>query len=244
MKPEQFVEKLNGALGERLVSVVLYGSAAGGDHVEKRSDFNLLVVARALGMEELRAIASVTGAWTRAGNPPPLMFTLDRLRKSADTFPLELLDLKQMHRILHGEDVVQDVEVSRENLRRQLEYELKSTLIQLREAYLGIGGKTKRVAALLKGSISTVLVLFRGALRLYEDEAIPDRKLDALDALANHIEFDRSVFQEVEALRVGEARDKGVDADALFDRYVRELEQVVDAVDDFDHNASGGTKDE
>jgi hypothetical protein len=41
---EQLVEKLKKAYGERLVSVVLYGSAAAGDHHEGFSDFNILCV--------------------------------------------------------------------------------------------------------------------------------------------------------------------------------------------------------
>ena len=45
MKPEQLVEQLKRALPASLRSVVLYGSAAAGDHVAGKSDFNILVVA-------------------------------------------------------------------------------------------------------------------------------------------------------------------------------------------------------
>ena len=45
-KLDQLVEKLSKALGDELVSVVLYGSAASGDHDEKFSDYNVLCVLR------------------------------------------------------------------------------------------------------------------------------------------------------------------------------------------------------
>jgi len=236
MKPEQLVEKLKEALGDALRSVVLYGSAAAGDHVRKHSDYNVLVVADRLGQEELKAIAKGTGAWTRAGNPPPLLFTMDRLEKSADTFPIELLDIKQTHKILHGEDVVSGIDVSTENLRLELEHELKGKLIGLREGYLATGGKPQRVAELMCRSLSTFLVLFRGALRLHEED-VPARKLDVLDALGKHIDFDSGVFREIDRLRQGEVRARDIDADALFARYLGVVEGVVDAVDRYDGKA-------
>ena len=49
----QLVEKLRKAYGDRLVSVILYGSAAAGDHQMKFSDFNILCVLRAITPREL-----------------------------------------------------------------------------------------------------------------------------------------------------------------------------------------------
>ena len=41
---EQLVEKLRKAYGDRLVSLVLYGSAAAGDRQQNFSDYNVLCV--------------------------------------------------------------------------------------------------------------------------------------------------------------------------------------------------------
>ena len=85
MKPEDLVKKLQNALGGGIRSVILYGSAAAGDYVGKRSDYNILVVTDQLGVKELTALAKPSMAWRKAGNPAPLFFTLDRLQKSAET---------------------------------------------------------------------------------------------------------------------------------------------------------------
>src|SRR6266702_4619771 len=44
LKLTELVDRLKKSHGERLISVVLYGSAAGDDHVVKFSDLNILCV--------------------------------------------------------------------------------------------------------------------------------------------------------------------------------------------------------
>lgn len=230
MTPEDLVKQIRSAPGAGVKSVVLYGSAAAGDHVGKRSDYNILVVTDQLGMKELKALSKLSQGWVKAGNPPPLLFTLDRLQKSADVFPIEILDIKESHRVLFGEEVLSQLEVHYENLRLELEHELKSKLIQLRESFLMTGGKRKEVVELLIESLSSFLVLFRAALRLYQDE-VPPRKLDAMRALSQHIRFDTGVFERVEELKEGKKKSKQLDWEALFERYLQTIESVVDAVD-------------
>ncbi len=54
---EKMTEELKALLGSQLVSVVLYGSAAGGDHAGKNSDINLLVVTHPLYPKELLGLS-------------------------------------------------------------------------------------------------------------------------------------------------------------------------------------------
>jgi predicted nucleotidyltransferase len=235
LKPEKLAEKLHQVLGERLRSVILYGSAAAGDYVGKESDYNVLVVTARLGIEELTALARLSASWRKEGNPPPLYFTLDRLRKSADVFPIELMDIRESHRVLYGENVIDSIEVRPENLRLILERELKSALVQLREGFLIAEAKPKRVRKLMVESLSTILVLFRAALRLYQP-SVPPLKIDALKALASHVDFDATVFLEIEALKEGKDVSGGADRLGLFERYLETVESVVDKVDAHVHS--------
>jgi hypothetical protein len=230
MTPETLTEQLKSDLGEDLRSVILYGSAAAGDHVGKHSDYNILVVTTKLDTNLLTAMSGTTGRWVRKGNPPPLMFTRDRLSKSADVFPIELLDMKGTHRVLHGEDVLKDITVSRDNLRLELEHELKGKLIKLREQFLLTKGKSRAVVDLMIDSLSTFLVLFRAALRLYQAE-VPQHKLEALQALGKHITFDADVFETIYRLKAEGGKGKDGDTEALFERYLVAVEAVTDAVD-------------
>ncbi len=232
MSLEDLVQDLKEAVPDRLESVVLYGSAAAGDHVGPQSDFNVLVVLDRLGLEEMNALAPLASGWAAAGNPPPLLFTLERLRSSTDVFPIEFLDIRDSHRILHGRDVVSSLEVGSENLRLQVEHELEVRLLQLRERYLLTEGRAEQVLELMIESLSSFLVLFRGALRLFQDR-VPALKLEALRRLREHVEFDEAVFFTVERLKEGLEDRSGVDAGTLFEKYLGTIEQVTDAVDAF-----------
>ena len=226
---EGMADELKKCCGENLVSVVLYGSAAAGDHAGKRSDYNLLVVCRSLAVEDLDALSKVSARWAGQGNPPPLLFTLARLKSSADVFPIEFSDIQESRRVLFGPDPMADLKFSMENLRLELEHELKGKLIRLRERYLLTEGRPKAVLDLMVGSLSTFLVLFRNALRLYGEKP-PARKLDALARLAGRVPCDVEVFKTISSLKEG-AKIKDMEPADLFRRYLKTVEEVVDRID-------------
>lgn len=233
MTPENLVEELEELLGTSLESVILYGSAAAGDHKGERSDYNLIVITSELGVAQLNAIAPVAKEWDKTGNPPPLLFTMQRLIKSADVFPLEMLDIKDCRKILFGSDPVKDMTISKANLRLELEHELKGKLIQLRENYLLAAGNPKKVLELMLQSLSTFLVLFRGALRLIDSE-VPACKMDALKRLADKLEFDINVFVVLDNVKSGKLKAKEVQPFTLFGQYLETIETVLDMVDDME----------
>ncbi len=229
MTPQQLTERLKAVCGSHLRSVILYGSAVTGDHVGKRSNYNILVVLDRLGMEELQALSPLTKRWVKTGHPAPLFWTPASLATSADIFPLEIADIKAGHEVLFGDDAVRDLAVHAANLRVELEHELKGKLLQLRQRYLLAHGRPRQVIELMVRSLSTFLVLCRGALRLYQQE-VPAKKMDALAALAEHVPVKTQVFDTILQLKAGR-KVRGLDAEALCAQYVQAIESVVEAVD-------------
>ncbi len=234
MTPEKLVEELKQACPRGLKSVVLYGSAAAGDHSGKQSDYNVLVVTKDLGIDTLNALSKAASAWSKAGNPAPMLFTEERLAQATDVFPIELLDIRECHKVLHGADLVAGLEIDTKNLRLEIEHELRGQLIRLRQSYLLTQGKPKAVAELMTQSLSTFLVLFRASLRLFEDQ-VPQKKFSALEKLATHLEFDGTVFQIVQDLKKGTQKAKDVAVGELFNTYLKTIECVIDAVDTYIH---------
>jgi len=230
MTPEKLVEGFHNACPKGLKSIILYGSVAAGDHSGKQSDYNVLVVVEELGIHTLDALSKTAAAWAKAGNPAPLLFTEERLAQSTDVFPIELLDIRECHKLLFGDDLVQELQISTKNLRLQIEHELRGALIRLRQSYLLTQGKEKSVVDLMTQSLSTFLVLFRAALRLLE-EFVPQKKFPALEKLAKHLGFDLSVFQTVQDLKDGTQTMKNVGIQELFHHYLKTIECVIDAVD-------------
>ena len=230
MTPEKLTQELEKTCGANLKSVILYGSAAAGDHIEKKSDYNVLVVVNDLGIDSLNALSKTASAWSKAGNPAPLMFTEERLAQATDVFPIELLDISECHTVLFGEETTAKLKIKTDNLRLQIEHELRGALIRLRQSYLLTQGKNKTVTDLMTGSLSTFLVLFRASLRLFEKN-VPQKKFPALEKLAGHLSFDANVFQTVQAIKEGSKKTKGMDIPKLFNNYLKTIECVIDAVD-------------
>ena len=233
--PEQLTTKLAAALPQKLKCVVLYGSAAAGDFVPGASNYNLLVIVEPLTVAELDVLSAPIAAWVRDDHPTPLFFTPRQLHESTDAFPIELLDIQQSRRILWGPDLLANMRVDPSYLRRQVERELTGKLLKLRGRYLLTEGRLESVNDLMLRSLSTFLVLFRAALRLYQDE-VPDIKVDALHALAKYIPFDVRPFERLCELkqRTGEARSTL--PDVSFVSYMSAIECVADAVNQHTHS--------
>src|SRR6476469_4998356 len=117
MTLDELVSQLKKAFGDGLQAVVLYGSAAAGEHIPKRSDYNVLVIVRELGLPELEREAAIARAWAEAGNPPPLTLTASEWRGSSDIFPMEYADVLERHRVLYGSPPFNGVTVNPHDLR-------------------------------------------------------------------------------------------------------------------------------
>ncbi len=191
-KLQQLVQRLQTACGENLVSVVLYGSAAREDFHEQYSDVNLLLVLNDLGPSALQAITPVITWWTHEERlHPPMIMTRQELQESADVFAIELLDIKMVHRTLAGEDVVMSIDVPMNLHRVEVEHELRTTLLRLRQHLLLAPDKTDELRAVLAKSISSVTTLFRHAL-IALGEDTPHSKQKAAGAGGRGVRLQRA----------------------------------------------------
>ncbi len=136
-KLQELVGRLQQASADNLLSVVLYGSAAREDFHEQYSDVNLLVVFNDLGPHELSAITPVIHWWAEEERfSAPLVMTAAELRESADVFAIELLDIQHTHRTIFGEDMVSAIHVPMNLHRVEVEHELRTALLRLRQHWL------------------------------------------------------------------------------------------------------------
>ncbi|MCP5118996.1 MAG: nucleotidyltransferase domain-containing protein [bacterium] len=163
--------RLRKAYGERLVSVVLYGSAAVGDHCDKFSDINVLCVLDEVSPWVLAEAEPIFRWWRDAGNPSPLLMSEAEVRTSTDCFPIEFHDIKERRRILEGKDVAEDLEIDDCFYRAQVEYQLRAKVLRLRQKCAGLMHDPAVLLRLLAESVSTFCVLTRHALRLHGVDA-------------------------------------------------------------------------
>ncbi len=228
--PESFAADLHGVLGRRLVSAILYGSAASGDHVARYSDYNVLLVLDRTTPATLALLGPALRAWTRAGNPLPQIMDRGFLARSADVFPLEWADMRDHHQVLHGADVLKAVRIRPTDLRAELERELKAKLLRLRGTYAAAASRPAELQELLVKSASTFLVLFRGLLRLQRVSPVPPKR-EAAAALARRCRINLGVFAYVEKLRTGDRTARRAPVEPQARRYLEAIEAVARKVD-------------
>src|SRR5271169_7110363 len=161
---DEFISRLRAVSGENLQSVILYGSAADGEFHPEFSNVNLLCILRETSFATLTAMVPAVEWWTRQKHNAPLVLTREELERSTDVFSIEFLDMQQRHRVLFGEDVLSGLQIPMHLHRAQLEYELREKLILLRERLLLAAGNKKQLWALLLGSLSAFITLFRHGL--------------------------------------------------------------------------------
>src|SRR6266700_3932577 len=190
---DRLVNDLRAAHGENLESVVLYGSAAAGDHVELRSDHNLLIVLNRITSDALRLAQAPMREWQRLGQPIPVYFTVEELKRAADVFPIEFLQMEKARRVLYGRDPFEFVEISQANLRHQTEYELRTKLIQLRRLYIPASTSVEKLSGLMRDSLASFAALFRAVLILHGQEP-PVSKAESVRATVLLLGLNGSCF--------------------------------------------------
>jgi hypothetical protein len=230
MTLEDLVSQLKTAFGQGLHAVVLYGSAAAGEHLPK-SDYNVLVLVDSLDAPRLQGASAAAKAWADDGNPAPLTLTMNEWHGSADIFPMEYADLLERHRVLYG-DFRTEVRVDPAHLRLQLEHEAMGTLLQLRRGALATGNDGKAQLTLLETSSSTVLVIFRALLRL-RSEVPPTDNVELVQKVAAIAELDAAPFASVVWHKRGQTPIRTQDVGTVLSGYLAGMQQVVRYLDQF-----------
>jgi predicted nucleotidyltransferase len=226
----QLLEKLNKALGDRIVSVVLYGSAAAGNHHEGFSDVNVLCVLQQVTVRELEQSEPVVRWWREKKNPSPLLLSEHELQTSTDCFAIEFYDIKAHHRILQGKDVVSGLVVEDVFYRAQVEHDLRAKLLRLRQKAAGALGDKDTLRHLLADSVSTFCVLFRHALILHGATANSKRR-EIVEQARQTFGIDPVPFTQLLDLREERIKARELEPVGLLESYLQQIDIVIDAVD-------------
>jgi hypothetical protein len=230
---EQLVPKLEIAFSGRLVSVVLYGSAAAPGQSDRFSDLNILCVLKEITPRELADGEPIMRWWKELGNPAPLLMSEEEVTNSADSFPIEFRDMQHRRRVLFGPDPIADLVVHNTQYRIQVEHELRSNLLRLRQQGATILSDSPALLTLCVDSVSTFCVLGRHALTLAGVTPAEDRRA-VVRQIANEIPADMASFESL--LDIRESKKTGVPgATELFAQYLVSIGRLVVFVDGLKH---------
>lgn len=223
---EKFSREIRTLYGDDLISLVLYGSAAGADFVPDRSDLNFLVVLKEVTPEALRKAIPLVRDWHRQKIATPLFIDPDFLRASLDLFPIEFSDMQEQHRVLAGQDLLLESKISPRNLRLQCEEELKGKLLHLRRAYLETGSRPEALEELIATSVKSFLVITRHLLRLKGLKPAHEF-LETLVQIEEAFGTSFEAIRDAHSLRLRALRLEKSEATTLFDRYLADIEDLA-----------------
>jgi predicted nucleotidyltransferase len=227
-----FCKALHEALGQELVAVALYGSAARGDWEQDSSDVNVLVVLHTAKLKQLDQLIEPLDVAQRAGAVRLLVVTKRDLERSSDVFPLRFLEMQRTHVLLWGEeDPLEAVDIAWDELRLDVEQAIKSLLWKLRQRYILDAHRPERLGeALIKG-ISSFWVSM-GALMFLEDgQWWVSGKEKIAQAMVRELEVDEQLIEKLEALRRGQLEPTPEQTRTLFDHFVRLVELAAERAD-------------
>ena len=227
---DELVRRLTKTYGERLVSIMLYGSAAAGDYAGPFSDLNIFCVLQLVTLRELQQAEMVFRWWRSLDNPGPLLMTKEEVHASTDCFPMEFHDIQEQNRVLYGVDVTAGLEIDDSFYRAQVEYQFRAKVLRLRQKGAGIIKDRELLLRLLTDSVSTFCVLSRHALRLH-GLASKWQKREIIEQVREKFGIDREPFVTLLDLREQRIKPRSVDPVPLYEKYLKEIQVVVDAVD-------------
>jgi hypothetical protein len=155
----------------------------------------------------------------------PLIVTPQYVTASLDAFPLEFLEIQQVHHTVLGEDIFRELSFRDEDLRLQCEREFKRMLIRLRQGVLASQGKTGQLGALLDDLSGHAVRVLRGVLWCKGD-CRPLTPRGVWQAAGKALDMDLSVLVRT----AGEARPASLEEIERTYAALSELTERVDAM--------------
>jgi hypothetical protein len=162
----ELVALLADLAGDNLLGCCAFGGWVVDDPAYKDLPARSVLVLREVDLDLLDALAGYGGRFGRQGLAAPLIMTPEYIAASTDVFPLELLEMQQLHRRVCGKDYFSDLVFKPGELRLQCERELKSELIQLRQGLISAAGKRQVLPALCLSAAERCSRVLRGVLHL------------------------------------------------------------------------------
>jgi hypothetical protein len=228
----EFIEDYRKIFGDDLVSVILFGSAAGGEYRPGRSDVNVAIVLSEAGIDNLDKAFGTVKQWREQRVAVPLFLTEGYVRTSLHVFPIEYLDLQHNHRLLFGKDVLGGLSFSPEPVRLQCEREVKGKLLLLRKAFLDTAGKGDALKKAIGQSIPAFVAIFR-ALSFLRGKKPASEKWDVIRETCESFGLDESLFKRLLDVKLDNRSLPDDELRSLFRDYLREvrkLSQVIDSL--------------
>jgi hypothetical protein len=225
-----FLDRVTSEYKDNIHSVHLIGSAITADYMPGKSDINSVFVLKEMDLDFLRLLAPLGKSFKKEGLSAPLIMTPQYIQSSLDVFPVEFLNFKLIHKTVLGEDILGALTVEKANLRLQVERELKSKLIWLRQGYLSTMGEKKALIENISTSITGFIPVFRAIIFL-TGATPPVEKQAVIKKLQEHAELDSDIYEKMILIKENRLKPDKDELEELFRQYYKTTERLGRLID-------------
>ncbi len=226
----EIISDYKSIFGNDLVSIILYGSAAGRDYRPGRSDINFMMVLTEEGIARLDLAFDMVKKWRKRNVAIPLFLTDGYIETSLDVFPIEYLSFQRSYVVAYGRDVLEGLSFDLELVRLQCEREIKGKLLLLREGFLETSGKSRAVKELVANSIPALIAIFE-ALLYIKGKEIPTERSQIVMATAETFGLDSALFERLLKTKTEDFKLNDGEAVGFFKDYLKEMRKLSRRVD-------------
>jgi predicted nucleotidyltransferase len=220
-------EEYKACYGKDLVSVIVFGSAAGADFDPKRSDVNMLIILTGMTLALLEKSLGIQERWMKKRFSRPLFMDKEYIGHSLDSFSVEFLNFKESYHLIHGEDVLKDLLIDDHDLRLQVERELKGKWLHLARGWLNVKNHPSSLRRLLKDSMNDFSAIFRSLLYL-KKIPVPKGRKAVFAAITKTFALENGALEQtLDAYGAGKKNAMT----AVFPVYFQAIKQLSQAVD-------------
>jgi hypothetical protein len=185
-------------------------------------------------MEQLDKAHPALQSWRRSSLALPHFMTLESLRSSVDSYPLEILDFRSFHRVIVGGDPLTGIPIPLEPLRLQIEREARGKQLLLRQTWAAHATKDRELTEVMQRALKSFTVMFQGILEL-KNLPHPASRPELFDQAAKIAGYSAQPFQQIHDLRLGRKPDQPRE---LFWNLLREAGQIVTWIDNYSVSGS------
>lgn len=223
----EFCRGVVDALGS-VKSIIVYGSLARNEYFPERSDINTLIVCSDASLEALRRVVDVVAKGREGCRVTPFFLTLEDIKTSTDVFPIKFHDMKDAYEVVYGDDVLADLEIHDENLRLEVEQEMKILVLELRQFFIQRAKKGGAAGAEhFLAYFNSFLYLLKRLMKMQGLEA-PKTNEELIRASAKQYGFDLELLKRLLEYKKGRALKDPVAEAIPFSAMVSKAADIVD----------------
>lgn len=164
----RLAETIDHVMGDTLAGLTAYGAVLSSDFNAQRMSAQTVLVVTRVDVERLKSLSAKGLTLGRLNVSSPLVLTESFIAESADSFPLELLEIQQRRHTLIGRDCFAGITLQAEHVRLQCEREFKRIQMRMRQGLLASTGQTDALDALQTDVAAHLLRTLRGLLWLHD----------------------------------------------------------------------------